>query len=151
MKTWMLAACMAATCLASGHAAAQFKDADDAVEYRQGALHVLGNHFGRINAMVFGKVPFDAHAVQVNADIVAVMIKLPWAAFIDGSGKGETDARPEIWAQPDKFKAAALKAEENADKLAAAAKTGNLEQIKAAFGATGQSCKACHDDFRKKH
>jgi cytochrome c556 len=34
-------------------------------------------------------------------------------------------------------------------KLNAAAKTGNLDQIKAAFGAAGASCKACHDDFRQ--
>jgi cytochrome c556 len=33
-------------------------------------------------------------------------------------------------------------------KLAAAAKTGNLDSVKTAFGAAGQ-CKACHDDFRK--
>ena len=31
-----------------------------------------------------------------------------------------------------------------------AAKTGNLDQIKAAFGPVGGSCKACHDDFRKE-
>jgi cytochrome c556 len=36
-------------------------------------------------------------------------------------------------------------------KLAAAAKTGNQDAIKAAFGAAGETCKACHDDFRKKH
>lgn len=34
-------------------------------------------------------------------------------------------------------------------KLVAATKTGNLDSVKAAFGAAGQTCKACHDDFRK--
>jgi cytochrome c556 len=33
-------------------------------------------------------------------------------------------------------------------KLDAAAKTGSLDAIKAAVGGVGQSCKACHDDFR---
>ena len=33
-------------------------------------------------------------------------------------------------------------------KLDVAAKSGNLEQIKSAVGAVGQSCKACHDNFR---
>ncbi len=33
-------------------------------------------------------------------------------------------------------------------KLNAAAKTGNLDSIKAAVGAVGGSCKACHDAFR---
>lgn len=33
-------------------------------------------------------------------------------------------------------------------KLAAAAKSGNLDQLKAAFGPAAGACKACHDDFR---
>jgi cytochrome c556 len=33
-------------------------------------------------------------------------------------------------------------------KVQAAAKTGNLDAIKAAFGAAGGSCKACHDAYR---
>jgi cytochrome c556 len=35
------------------------------------------------------------------------------------------------------------------NKLNAAAKTGNLDQIKAGVGAVGQSCKACHDNYRR--
>jgi cytochrome c556 len=34
--------------------------------------------------------------------------------------------------------------------LNSVAKSGNLDQIKAAFGPVGQACKACHDDFRKE-
>jgi cytochrome c556 len=34
-------------------------------------------------------------------------------------------------------------------KLSLAVKTGNLDSIKAAVNATGGSCKACHDAFRK--
>jgi cytochrome c556 len=34
-------------------------------------------------------------------------------------------------------------------KLSAAAKTGNLDSIKAAVNATGGSCKTCHDAYRK--
>jgi len=35
-------------------------------------------------------------------------------------------------------------------KLAAAAKTGNLDAVKTAFTATAASCKACHDAYRAK-
>ena len=31
-----------------------------------------------------------------------------------------------------------------------AAKSGDLETIKKAFGEAGKSCKACHDNYRKK-
>ena len=30
-----------------------------------------------------------------------------------------------------------------------AAKTGDLAQIKAAFGGAAQTCKSCHDSYRK--
>jgi cytochrome c556 len=151
MKSWSLAAAAAATLLACGPAAAQFKNADDAIEYRQGALAVMGNHFGRIGAMVNGKVPFDAKAVQANADLVATLAHLPWSAFIEGSDKGDTNARPEVWAQADKFKAASQRLVDATARLAEAAKSGNQDAIKTAFGAAGDTCKSCHDDFRKKH
>ena len=41
------------------------------------------------------------------------------------------------------------KLEAEAVKLAAAAKTGNLDNLKAAFGEAAKTCKACHDAFRK--
>lgn len=33
-------------------------------------------------------------------------------------------------------------------KLDAAAKSGDLAAVRAAFGAVGQSCKACQDQYR---
>ena len=35
-------------------------------------------------------------------------------------------------------------------KLAAAAKTGKLEDLKTAVGNTASTCKGCHDTFRAK-
>lgn len=132
-------------------AAAQFQKPEDAVKYRQGAFTVMGAHFGRIGAMANGRVPFDAAAVQANAEIVATMSKLPWPAFVEGTATvGNTRAKPEIWSEADKFKAGAQKMQDEVAKLNAAAKTGNQDQIKAAFGAVGQSCKACHDSYRKE-
>ena len=113
--------------------------------------NVMGNHFGRIGAMVNGRVPFDAAAAQVNAEIVQNMSRLPYAGFIAGSESlGNTAALPEVWSQPDKFKAAAQKMQDAVAKLNVAAKSGNADQLKAAFGDAGATCKGCHDDFRKK-
>ena len=151
MNSWTPAAVAAAALLACGSAAAQFKNADAAIEYRQGALAVMDNHYDRIGAMVKGKVPFDAALAQANADLVVTLAKLPWSAFVEGSDKGDTNARPEVWSQPDKFKAAAQRLQDETVKLAAAAKSGNPDAVKTAFSATAQACKSCHDDFRKKH
>lgn len=148
MKHLFGAALVAAVALP---AAAQFQKPEDAVKYRQSAFTVMANHFGRLGAMANGKVPYDAAAAAANADIVAMMSKLPFPAFLEGTDKvGNTRAKPEVWAEADRFKAAATKMQDEVAKLQVAAKSGSVDQLKAQFGATGQSCKACHDHFRKE-
>jgi len=110
----------------------------------------MARHFGLVAAMANGKIPFDAKAVADNAEIAAVMSKLPYVGFVDGTDKGETKAEPKIWAEMDKFKAAAAKMQEEMAKLNVVAKGGNVDAIKTAAGDTGKSCKACHDSYRKE-
>lgn len=150
MKTIVSLLLAAATVTLAGPAAAQFAKPEDAVKYRKGAFTVLGSHFSRIGAMANGRVPFDAKAAAENAAIVESMSKLPWAAFGAGTDKGETRAKPEIWKEEAKFKQDADKMQAEVAKLAVAAKTGNLDQMKAAFGPAAQTCKSCHDNFRKE-
>ncbi len=133
----------------SAPAMAQFQKPEDAVKYRKAAFTVMGAHFGRIGAMANGRVPFDAKVAADNAAIVEAMSKLPWAGFGEGTDKGDTRAKPEIWTEQAKFKEGADKMQAEVVKLAAATKTGNLDNVKAAFGAAGQTCKACHDAYRK--
>ena len=132
-------------------AQAQFAKAEDAIKYRQSALFVMGQHFTRLAAMAQGKIPFDAKAAADNAALVETMSKLPWAAFGEGTDQGgNTKAKPEVWTDNAKFKEAAEKMQAEVIKLAAAAKTGKLEDLKTAVGATGGTCKNCHDNFRNK-
>lgn len=149
MKTVVSFVLAAAVVALATPAAAQFAKPEDAIKYRQSALFVMGQHFGRIGAMANGRTPFDAKLAAENADIVAEMAKLPWVAFGAGTDKGApTKAKSEIWTDQAKFKEASEKLVSESSKLAAAAKTGNLDNLKTAFGATAGTCKACHDSFR---
>lgn len=130
-------------------ASAQFQKPEDAIKYRKAAFTVMGTHFSRIGAMVNNRVPFDAKVAAENADIVAEMAKLPFAGFGPGTDKGDTRAKPEIWTEMDKFRAGGTKLQEESVKLAAAAKGGNADALKAAFGEAAKTCKACHDSYRK--
>ena len=151
MKAFACIAIAATMVAMAAPASAQFAKPEDAIKYRQSALSVMGTHFGRVGAMVNGRVPYDAKVAADNADIVAEMAKLPWAAFGPGTDKGgNTRAKPEIWTEQAKFKEYSEKLVGESSKLAAAAKTGNLDALKTAFGATAGSCKACHDAFQAK-
>ena len=151
MKTFASMAAAVTLVTLAGPASAQFAKAEDAIKYRQSALFVMGQHFGRIGAMANGKVPFDAKAAEHNAAIVADMSKLPWAGFIPGTDRGgNTRVKPEVWTEQAKFKEKNEKLMAATDKLATAAKAGSLESLKTAFTATADACKSCHDDFRRK-
>jgi cytochrome c556 len=131
-------------------ASAQFAKPEDAIKYRKAVFTVMATHFGRVAAMANGKIPFDAKVAADSAQIAATMSMLPYVAFIEGTDKGDTKAKPEIWSEADKFKAAATKMQEEMGKFNTAAKGGNIDAIKAAAGETGKSCKACHDAYRKE-
>lgn len=149
MKSLIAAATATAALLASLPAAAQFQKPEDAVKYRKAAFTVMATHFGRIGAMVQGRVPFDGAAAAANAEIVRELSALPFAGFVDGTSGTEKGApKANVWTDRAKFDAAGKKMQDEVAKLAAAAKTNNLDNLKSAFGAAAGTCKSCHDDFR---
>ena len=125
---------------------AQFAKPEDAAKYRQNSLFVMGQHFGRVGAMVAGRVPYDAKVAQENIDVAVAMSKLPWAGFTGGAESPK--AKAEIWKESARFKELGDKMQAELVKVQAAAKTNNLDNIKAAFGPAGATCKACHDAYR---
>ena len=131
-------------------ASAQFAKPEDAVKYRKNALFVMQQNFSRVAAMAAGKAPFDAKVAADSAAVAEFTSKLPWAAFGEGTDKGDTKAMPEIWKEQAKFKEYADKFQAEMSKLNVAAKTGNLDNIKVAVNATGGTCKTCHDAYRAK-
>ena len=131
-------------------ASAQFAKPEDAVKYRKSALFVMQQNFSRVAAMAAGKAPFDAKVAAESAAVAEFASKLPWAAFGEGTDKGETKALPEIWKEQAKFKEYAEKMQAEMSKLNAAAKTGSLDNIKVAVTATSGACKTCHDAYRAK-
>lgn len=145
------AAVLAAAAAVSLPAAAQFAKAEDAINYRQSAFAVLGHHFGRLGAMANGKMPYDAKVAAADGEIIAAVAALPFTGFVPGTEKGHgTKVRPEAWKELPKVKDLEQKMIGEVGKVSAAAKSGNLDQLKAAFGPASQSCKACHDNYRAR-
>lgn len=142
----------AAAAVMATPASAQFAKPEDAIKYRQSVMTVMGTHFGRIGAMTSGRAPYDAKVAVDHAQVVNAMSKLPWPAYSADTEKSTATnrAKPEIWSNAPKFKEHNEHLMAEAGKLLAAAQTNNLDNLKTAFGATGNVCKSCHDDFRKE-
>ena len=129
---------------------AQFAKPEDAIKYRKNALFVMSQHFGRLGAMAQGRVPYDAKAAAENAVVLETVAKLPWAAFGEGTDKGDTRAKPEIWKDAAKFREAEDKMLAEMGKVVVAAKSGKADDLKAVFAGAAGSCKNCHDTFRSQ-
>lgn len=147
MRMLLSLAALAAACLALP-ASAQFAKPEEAVKYRQGAWHILNHHFTRIGAMARGRLPFDAGVALRDAEMVATLAKLPGTAFTAGTDLPNDKARPEIWTEQARFREHNEAMLAQTTKLVAAARTQNLDQIKAAYGAAANTCKECHDAYR---
>jgi len=149
MRKILSAALFGAMCATAVPAMAQFQKPEDAVKYRQNALFVMAQHFGRLGAMASGKAPFDAKLAQENAAVVEHMAALPWVGFVAGTEGVKSKVKPEAWAEKAKFDQGAEKMRAEVAKLTVASKAGNLDALKAAFGETAKTCKACHDAYRE--
>ncbi|MBE2293352.1 MAG: cytochrome c [Phycisphaerales bacterium] len=124
---------------------------EDTAEYRQSVFTIIGWNFKPIGAMVKGEVPFDAAAVARHAQYIEMMSKALLEGFSKGSGPDavkHTEAKPEIWTNWDQFNSKLNNFEQEATKLAEVAKGGDEGAIKAQFGKTAETCKACHKEFR---
>ncbi|MDQ5908847.1 MAG: hypothetical protein QG599_940 [Pseudomonadota bacterium] len=125
---------------------------EDAMEYRQSVFNIIGWNFKPMGAMVKGEVPFDAAAVARHAQYVDLMSKAALEGFPKGSGPDaveDTDAKADIWTNWGKFETAMKNFQQESAKLAEVAKGGDEAVIKAQFGKTAETCKACHKEFRK--
>ena len=130
---------------------AQEMKADRAIKYRQGILQAIGWNMGVLGGMAKGEVPYDKDKSIRAATFVSELAQMPWDGFVPGSDTGApTKAKPEIWKDKAKFDKLAKDMQAETLKLVAAAKTGDVAQLRTAVGATGKSCSNCHDDFRNK-
>ena len=122
---------------------------ENLVKQRQSAFALIGWYFSPMAPVARGEQPFNKADAEMRTARLVALSSMPWEGFAPGTDKvGNTKAKPEIWSQQAKFKAAGDKMVAEVAKLDDAAKSGSLDAIKAAMGGVGGSCKACHDDFR---
>jgi cytochrome c556 len=120
------------------------------VKQRQAAMTLQGKYLGPIGAMMKGAAPYNADTVALNATFLENLSRMPWDGFQPSTSGVKSAAKPEVYSDMAKFRAAAETLEAETAKLGAAARARNEAGVKAAFGGVAKACGSCHDTFRVK-
>lgn len=137
-------ACVAMTATAS----AQY----DPIKKRQTLMDETGKITEKAGKMVKGELAYDAAEMAAGMKTISGKAEEFATYFPEGSGPGpnvKTDALPAIWENKADFDSWATKLKADAAKAADAA-AGGLESFQTAFIAMGQTCRGCHEKYRKK-
>lgn len=127
------------------------KKSDEVIEYRRSVMTMVGWNFSPMNAMVKGKITFDAKEFGQHAERIQFLAPQALEGFAKGSDKGaETDAKPEIWTHFEDFKSKLNDLVEQSKTMSEVAKTGDEAKMKEQFKKLGGACKACHDKYKQE-
>lgn len=142
--------CVAVAATSLAFAADDTKAQKNAAKYRKSTFIMVNHHVSALGAMVKGKVDFDLAVYTKNAEALAALSQLASTGFtVEGSAKGSR-AKDAIWENKKDFDEKLTTFQTASTALVEAAKTGDADKAKAAFGDVGKSCKGCHTDYRKK-
>ena len=155
MKLKNVIAATLAVGLSSAALAQVIGKAEDQIRWRQSAYQTMAWNMGRIKANIEGTYNKD-QVVQAANVIQAIAMSGMGALYqpSTNSGKGwhETNVKPEFFKPESKDELGKIAGAyvKEAKEMAAVAANGDAAAVKAQFGKLGESCKACHDKFRKE-
>lgn len=152
MKVLMISA-LASALLFASVTQAQLKP-EKQVEVRQAGYQFMSWNMGKIKAQVVdGSEPYDQAKVAAAANAIAGIANSGMGALF---GPDTTTAqlgdmtrlKPEFFSNLEEVSRIGAEYVKNANQLQTVAAGNDQAAIKQAFGALGNSCKACHDKFR---
>lgn len=122
----------------------------DAIKYRKAVMSAMAAHFGALSLINFGRVDHPEYA-KPHASALADMAAQVKSLFPVGSDAGDTEALPLIWQEQAEFNKLVADLEKSGAELRDAVAAGDKAATAKAFKAVGESCKGCHDRYRKEH
>jgi cytochrome c556 len=121
----------------------------EVIAYRQSVFRVIRWNVGYLAEMASGRADWNSAEFSRRAARVAALARQLDEAFAPGSDTGAyTDAKPEIWTEPDQFSERLRAFQTEARTLARTARADDTDATKAQFSKTISTCKACHDRYR---
>ena len=134
--------------LVSGSAVLAHEGATGIVKQRMDEMEQIGRAVKRINERLKSRRGLDSIARDAG-EIQTAAGRVP-TLFPAGSRDGHSEATLAVWERWPEFVAAARRLGEEAEKLAAAAQSGQEPAIAAQFRTMTRTCSGCHDVFRAK-
>ncbi len=92
--------------------------------------------------------PYNSSEFMISALELQKLSSQPWPYFTADSNYPPTHAKPEVWQEASKFKAAQDEYLTKVNQLVAAAQSGDLGVVRTAVDTVQKSCKSCHDTYR---
>jgi cytochrome c556 len=126
--------------------------AAQAYEVRHERYEEMGDSMKAINRELKGSAP-DVPRIQREAATLAQLAEQMTGWFPAGSGPDvhvKSEAKAEIWSDPQGFAEAHRGYMEQAQSFKRVADGGDVEQIRAGAQALGKACGQCHDKYRAK-
>lgn len=145
-KKLVLLACAVAV-LSTAAITAQADETNPVIVHRQGIYKIAAGHMNGLKSALFLKG--GTENLVWDAEGIVDAFKHMGAAYPEGSDKGETKAKANIWTERAKFDEAGKKAFGAAVALVEVTKTGDIAKSADAFKTLGAACKGCHEDFKK--
>ena len=127
-----------------------FADKHGIIKYRQNVMKSVSGHMGAIVDILKNGLPLKDHIVD-HALSMQQISRMTLSMFPEGSGKGRTKSKQEIWEQWSEFESAASDFERESIKLVEVAQSGDMEALSKQVRATGKTCSGCHRNFRKRN
>lgn len=137
-----------AAAIAAFSSAALAEESNPTIVHRQSIYKIAAGHMGGLKSILALR-DGPKENLTYHAEGIVAAFQHMGKAFPEGSDKGETKAKANIWTDRAKFDEAGKKAFAASLAMVEAAKTGDQAQSLNAFKALGGTCKACHDDFKK--
>lgn len=153
MKRGFVSAALIAAALATP-AVAQMS-VEDQIETRQSAYQFAAWNMGKIKAhAIDGSVAYDEKQVAAAANAIAAVANSGMSALYSRDSANDraenTRLKPNFFEEPMKVQEIAVSFVREANKLQEEAAGGDKAAVARQFAKVGETCKACHDNFRAK-
>ena len=148
-KRFVKATLIAAVSLSTSLIPVAVQGSEKDAEYREAVMESIGGHMSAIVHIMKGEVSHKDH-LGMHAVGLAELSKIANTLFPEGSESPDSHALPEIWEEPEAFQERLDAFQAAAPEFSAAVAGGDMSVIGPALNKLGDTCKACHDDYKEE-